>query len=112
MKYQLADLHNGPFGDVYENLADAEKALEEAIAEGQAFNDEYAQECADAGCEVPRAADFFSIVEGEAWDAWEDGARDDAVRFIVPAGGGVDIAEAGAAALGVDVSEQLNVARV
>ena len=48
----------------------------------------------------------------EAWEAWEDGARDDAVRFIVPAGGGVDIAEAGAAALGVDVSERLNVARV
>ena len=48
----------------------------------------------------------------EAWEAWEDGARDDAVRFIVPAGGVVDIAEAGAAALGVDVSERLNVARV
>ena len=50
--------------------------------------------------------------EVEAWEAWEDGARDDAVRFIVPAGGVVDIAEAGAAALGVDVSERLNVARV
>ena len=48
----------------------------------------------------------------EAWEAWEDGARDDAVSFIVPAGGVVDIAEAGAAALGVDVSERLNVARV
>ena len=48
----------------------------------------------------------------EAWEAWEDGARDDAVRFIVPAGGVVDIAEVGAAALGVDVSERLNVARV
>lgn len=66
MKYRLADLNNGPFGDVYENLSDAEKALEEAIAEGQAFNDEYAQECADAGCAVPRAADFFSIVEVES----------------------------------------------
>lgn len=63
MKYQLADLNNGPFGDVYENLADAEKALAKEIAEGQAFNDEYAQECEDAGREVPSAADFFSIVE-------------------------------------------------
>lgn len=65
MKYQLADLNNGPFGDVYENLSDAEKALAEVIAEGQAFNDEHAQECEDAGCEVPSAADFFSIVEVE-----------------------------------------------
>lgn len=66
MKYRLADLHNGPFGDVYEKLADAEKALAEAIAEGQAINDEHAQEYADAGREVPIAADFFSIVEVEA----------------------------------------------
>ena len=66
MKYRLADLHNGPFGDVYENLSDAEKALEEAIAEGQAINDECVQECAGAGREVPSAADFFSIVEVES----------------------------------------------
>ena len=63
MKYQLADLNNGPFGEVYETLADAEKALAEEIAEGQAANDEYAQECADAGQEVPSAAAFFRIVE-------------------------------------------------
>lgn len=63
MKYQLADLNNGPFGDMYENLADAEKALAEVIAEGQAVNDEFAQEYADAGREVPQAADFFEIVE-------------------------------------------------
>ena len=63
MKYQLADLNNGPFGEVYETLADAEKALAEEIAEGQAVNDEYAQEYADAGQEAPSAAAFFSIVE-------------------------------------------------
>ena len=63
MKYQLADLNNGLFGDVYANLADAEKALAEVVAEGQAINDEYAQECADAGRDVPQAADFFEIVE-------------------------------------------------
>ncbi len=58
------------------------------------------------------AAEGKLAEETEEWEAWEDGARDDAVRFIVPAGGVVDIAEAGAAALGVDVSERLNVARV
>ena len=63
MAYQIADLNNGPFGDVYDNLADAENALAEVIAEGQAINDEHAQEYADAGREVPQAADFFEIVE-------------------------------------------------
>ena len=63
MAYQIADMNNGPFGDVYKNLADAEKALAEAIAEGQAINEEHAQDYADAGREVPHAADFFEIVE-------------------------------------------------
>ena len=66
MKYQIADLNNGPFGDMYENLADAENALAEVIAEGQAVNDELAQEYADAGRDVPSAADFYEIVEVEA----------------------------------------------
>lgn len=65
MKYKLADLNNGPFGDVYETMADAEKALAAEIKEGQAINNRYAQEYADAGSEVPSAADFFSIVEVE-----------------------------------------------
>lgn len=63
MKYQIADLNNGPFGDVYNSLESAEKALAEVIAEGQAINDEHAQEYADAGQEVPQARDFFEIVE-------------------------------------------------
>jgi len=65
MKYQLADLNNGPFGDVYDTPAEAEAALAQEVAAGQAINDEYAQECADAGREVPQARDFFSIVEVE-----------------------------------------------
>ena len=63
MKYQLADLNNGPFGDVYDTLPEAEAALAQEIAAGQAINDEYAQECADAGRDVPQSSDFFSIVE-------------------------------------------------
>ena len=63
MKYRLADLNNGPFGDVYDTLQEAEAALAQEIAAGQAINDEHAQECADAGCDVPQASDFFSIVE-------------------------------------------------
>lgn len=63
MKYQIADLNNGPFGDMYNSLESAEKALAEVIAEGQAINDEHAQEYADAGQEVPKARDFFEIVE-------------------------------------------------
>lgn len=63
MKYRLADLNNGPFGDVYDTLQEAEAALAQEIAAGQAINDEYAQECADAGRDVPQSSDFFSIVE-------------------------------------------------
>ena len=48
----------------------------------------------------------------EVWEAWEDGRRDEAERFLVPEGGTFDVAQAGARALGVDVSESLNVARV
>ena len=49
----------------------------------------------------------------EVWEAWEDGARDDAARFLVPVQPAtVDVAELGASALGVEVSERLNVARV
>lgn len=65
MKYQIADLVNGPFGDIYESLADAEKALQEAIQEGQEINDAHAAEYAEAGVEVAQAADFFEIVEIE-----------------------------------------------
>lgn len=49
---------------------------------------------------------------GEVWEAWEDGKRDEAERFLVPLGGTFDVAQAGADALGVEVSEALNVARV
>lgn len=31
MNYQLADLNNGPFGDVYDTIADAEAALAEIV---------------------------------------------------------------------------------
>lgn len=48
----------------------------------------------------------------EVWQAWLDGQKDDAERFFVPLGGTADVAELGAQALGVDVSESLNVARI
>lgn len=47
----------------------------------------------------------------EKWIAWLDGKRDDAVEFDVPLDGTFDVAEAGAFALGIDVCEELNVAR-
>ncbi len=51
----------------------------------------------------------FTAVEGEAWEAWEDGKRVEAADFFVPFGRSFDVAEAGANALGVEVSESLNV---
>ena len=62
-KFQIADLNNGPFGEIFSSYEDAEKALAEAIAEGQAENDAHASEYAEAGQPVPQAADFFEIVE-------------------------------------------------
>ena len=50
--------------------------------------------------------------ETETWEAWLNGKRDEAVQFEAPIGGTFDIAEAGAAALGIEVCEELNVARV
>jgi len=52
----------------------------------------------------------LAIEELEVWEAWIDGSRDDAVRFSVSPG--EDVVQAGASALNVAVSEELNVARV
>ena len=65
MKYQLADLVSGAFGDVFDSLEAAELALAEAIQWVQAENDSHADEYAQAGLPVPQAAEFFSIVEVE-----------------------------------------------
>lgn len=48
----------------------------------------------------------------ERWLAWADGRQDDAVEFLVPIGGTFDVAEAGANALGIDVSDVLNVKKI
>lgn len=48
----------------------------------------------------------------EVWQAWIDGAREEAVEFLVPLAGTTDVAERGANALGVEVSEELNVDRI
>lgn len=64
---------------------------------------------------VERDCEYVGFVladGGEDWRAWIDGDEDNAVTFRVPLDAGVDIAFAGACALGVDVSENLNVARV
>jgi hypothetical protein len=64
----------------------------------------------DAGAGEASPEDF-TAVEGEAWEAWEDGKRVEAADFFVPFGRSFDVAEAeaGANALGVEVSESLNV---
>jgi hypothetical protein len=60
MKYQIADLNNGPFGEIFDSLEAAEAALAEAIEEGQKANDEMAEEL---GMPAADASEFFSIVE-------------------------------------------------
>ena len=50
MKYQLADLNNGPFGDVYDTITDAEAALAEIVKDSlaQAKEEILLQEDGDA----------------------------------------------------------------
>ena len=95
---------------------DTRAAADACNRELMAAGDTYSREAAEEKIKecAPSLREWLTIEaeDVEAWEAWEDGARDDAVRFIIPAGGVVDIAEAGAAALGVDVSERLNVDRV
>jgi hypothetical protein len=52
-----------------------------------------------------------NAAQTETWEAWLDGKRDESVTFEVPVEGTFDVAEAGAAALGVEVCEELNVQR-
>ena len=48
-------------------------------------------------------------METETWIAWLNGKKEDAVEFEVPIVGTFDVAEAGANALGVDLSGEVNV---
>lgn len=65
MAYQIADLENGAFGDTYETIEAAELALKEQVKEGNERNESFRSEYEEAGEEVPRAEDFYSIVEVE-----------------------------------------------
>jgi hypothetical protein len=64
MKYQIADLNNGPFGDIYDTLEEAEAALAYEIEEGKKLNIENAVD----GYPVADASEFFEIVEVEEED--------------------------------------------
>ena len=86
-------------------LEDARGPLEEWIGE-------FWPTAAAARAGVAEAVRLEPAPRTEMWEAWIDGDREGAVRFDVPVGGTCDIADAGAAALGVDVSEALNVARI
>lgn len=82
------------------------------MASGDNF-DRAAAEQQIAECH-PSLRDWLAIesAEIEIWHAWEDGAEGDKVEFLVPLDGAAhDVAALGASALGVDVSETLNVER-
>lgn len=62
-KYQLADLVNGPFGEIYETLAAAEAAYYEEVEEGKKLNLEASDGESDKGTDGTAVEDFYSIVE-------------------------------------------------
>jgi len=61
MSYQVGDLINGPFGDTYETILEAEKALAECIAEGKALNVEQGGQ--ETGSSTESVESFFFIVD-------------------------------------------------
>lgn len=65
-QYQLADLNNGTFGEIYETPEAAQAAYEEAVAEGKALNLAASGGESDAGTDGTAVEDFFSIVELES----------------------------------------------
>jgi hypothetical protein len=95
---------NGSDFGIYE--ADTEQAARDACAVDAGYDSE-----ADMSAKLDANSEL-QAVEVEAWEAWVDGQRDGAVEFHAPVGGAFDIAEAGAAALGVEISEELNVQRI
>lgn len=97
-KFQITSKAGQDFG-VYEG-ATADHAFAAMIEDGGSSD----------GAEG--AAADWTITEVESWEAWEDGKEGARVLFFVPAHGTCDVAELGANALGVDVSESLNVQRV
>ena len=63
MKYQLADLVNGQYGEVFSDKEVADKALADAIAEGKRMNIESSYGESDLGSDGMRVEDFISLVE-------------------------------------------------
>ena len=63
MKYQLADLVNGQYGEVFSDKEVADKALADAIAEGKRMNLESSYGESDLGSDGMRVEDFISLVE-------------------------------------------------
>ena len=100
-----------------DNSVDARAAADACNLELMAAGDTYSLQAAEEKveeCAVSlRDALKIESADYEVWRAWEDGEKDGAVEFLVPLDGKAhDVADIGASALGVDVSERLNVEAV
>ncbi len=96
---QFQVIANGNVFGIYE--AEDEQQARDLCAQDAGYDNE-----ADMAAQLERASEL-NCVSGEAWEAWEDGC--DKVEFFLP--DGVNPVDEGARALGVDVSEALNVRR-
>ena len=63
MKYQLADLVNGQYGEVFSDKEVADKALADAIAEGKRINLENSGGESDCGSDGQTVEEFIFLVE-------------------------------------------------
>ena len=98
-KYQVSA--NGTIFGVYEG--ENEQQARDLCAQDAGYESE-----TDMVAALVEASDLVAV-EGDEWEAWEDGGE--ATSFFHPTMAG-DIAEAGALALGVDVSASLNVRKL
>lgn len=100
------------FAQRTEDLMAAAAACNKALNDvGETFSREAAEDQIFSCRESLRSGLWIEAKEFEVWEAWLDGARSEAETFLVPVGGVHDVAAMGASALGVDVSQELNVAR-
>ena len=65
MSYQIADMNNGPFSEVFETMAEAEAFLQECIEEGKQVNRENSEDGSELGSDGSTVESFFCIVDAD-----------------------------------------------
>lgn len=63
MRYQLADIVNGPFGMIFNTREQAEQAFIDSVKEGKELNLEFSSGQTDKGSDGQTVEEFLKIIE-------------------------------------------------